>query len=254
MAEPTGTTVRILSLLRLIAESGRPLGVKEVAGALDLPMSTSHRLLDMLLEAGFVEKDTIRRRYSAGREFFRIASLLAQRTSIARTMQPVLDELTARTGESSILGLYLPAQRRMTYAAKSDSREALRYRIELFGQMPLEWGSTGLAILAFLPEAVQAEVLAAAGPSPVSGRTLGREEYAARIARVRRDGYAITESEKLPDSIGIAVPLGGPEGVIGSLSITTPMFRFDRAKTGFFVDLLRKAARRFPSPGEPAEG
>lgn len=246
MSETTGTTVRVLSLLRLLSESPRPMGVKDVAGALGLPMSSAHRLLDALLEAGFVEKDPMQRRYSAGSEFFRIASLLAQKSSVARAVQPLLDELTAKTGESSILSLYLPGQHRMTFAAKCDSPQPLRYRIELFEQKPLEWGASSLAILAFLPERVQAQVFDKAGASPVTGARLDRHGYFERLARVRLDGYAMTEGEKIPDSIGIAVPLTGAAGtVLGSLSITTPKFRFDRAKAGDFVRLLRAAARRF---------
>ena len=251
MSDKVGTTARVLSLLRLLSESARPLGVKDVAGALGLPMSSAHRLLDALLEAGFVEKDTMQRRYSAGSEFFRIASLLAQKSSVARAVQPLLDELTAKTGESSILSLYLPGQHRMTFAAKCDSPHPLRYRIELFEQKPLEWGASSLAILAFLPERVQAEVLDGAGPAPVSGRRMERAEMAGRLARVRRDGYAVSESEKIPDSIGIGVPLTGAAGaVLGSLSITAPKFRFERAKTDQFVALLRNAAARFAGSGQ----
>src|SRR5690606_3194733 len=123
-----------------------------------------HRLLDMMTEAGFVEKDHVRRRYGVGMEYFRIANLVAQRPSAALTLQPILDGITQRTGESSILSVYLPTQLKMTYAAKCDSPESLRYKIELFEQMPLEWGSTGLAILAHLPEEAQARIFAASRP------------------------------------------------------------------------------------------
>lgn len=241
-----GTTARVLSLLRLLAESGRALGVKSVADALGLPMSTSHRLLDALVEAGFVEKDPMQRRYHVGREFFRIANLVTQTTTPAAALQPVLNGLTAQTGETAILSLYLPAQQTMTHAAKCDTPEALRYRVALHERMPLEWGATGLAILAFLPEETRAAIFARASPSPVSGDTLTREAFEARIAAVRRDGYAMSEGEKVPESVGIAVPLeSAPGTVFGSLALTIPQIRFDRSKIRAYADLLREAAQRF---------
>lgn len=249
MSELVGTTNRVISLLRLLAESKGTVGVKNVADALNLPMSTSHRLLDMMTEAGFVEKDQVRRRYGVGMEYFRIANLVAQRPSAALTLQPILDKITETTGESTILSVYLPTQRRMTYAAKCDTPESLRYKIDLFEQLPLEWGSTGLAILAWLPEAVQSQIFEESQPSPVSGKRMTRAAFDARIARTRRDGFALTESEKVPDSIGIAAPLfSGPGVIFGSLAVTIPKFRFDRSKTDDIALLLRKAASRFSGP------
>lgn len=249
MSELVGTTNRVISLLRLLAESKGTVGVKNVADALNLPMSTSHRLLDMMTEAGFVEKDQVRRRYGVGMEYFRIANLVAQRPSAALTLQPILNKITETTGESTILSVYLPTQRRMTYAAKCDTPESLRYKIDLFEQLPLEWGSTGLAILAWLPEAVQSQIFEESQPSPVSGKRMTRTVFDARIARTRRDGFALTEGEKVPDSIGIAAPLfSGPGVIFGSLAVTIPKFRFDRSRTDDIAGLLRKAASRFSGP------
>ena len=243
MAELTGTTVRVLALLRLLAESNGRLGVKDVSDTLHLPMSTSHRLLDMLVEAGFVDKDEMSRRYGIGMEYLRIANLVTRKTSAVVSVQPILDQLTGETGESSIFSMYLPAQNKVTYAAKCDSPDSLRYQIDLFEQLPLEWGATSLAILAYLPKSTQQDVFADIGPSPVSGKRLNRRTYDARIAKVRADGIAVTENEKLPDSVAIAVPLESAPGIVfGSLALTVPKFRFDRSNTQAYADLLRHAA------------
>ena len=49
MSETPGTTHRILAVLRLLAETAGTLSVKDVSQSLALPMSTSHRMLDMLM-------------------------------------------------------------------------------------------------------------------------------------------------------------------------------------------------------------
>lgn len=250
MSETVGTTHRILAALRLLAETKGTLSVKDVSQSLALPMSTSHRMLDMLMEAGFVEKDTARRRYGIGMEFFRIANLVAQNPVVAATLQPALDELTRRTGESSVLSIYLPADHAMTFVAKSDSPDSLRFEIDLFGQRQLVWGATGLAILAFLPKTVQDAAFDKAVPSPVSGKVLSRKEFDARIAKARRDGVAVTENENLSDSVGIAAPLtGGPDRVIGSVALTIPRYRYDRTKAALYAELLIRAATGLAGKG-----
>lgn len=244
--DTSGTAARLIALMRLFAERDGTLGVKNISDALGLPMSTSHRLLEMLVESGFVEKGVAGRRYGIGAEFFRVASLVTAKMKLGDLMQPVLNELTARTGETSLLGLYLPAAGKMTLVAKCDSPHAVRYRIDLFKTVPLEWGSTGLAILAFLPPDIRDQVFAEAQPGPISGAVLARNDYDDRIAQVRLQGYAITESEKMPDSVGLAVPLDiRPGTVIGSLALTLPKFRFDPAMTEEFVRLLKDAAAGF---------
>ena len=248
MNNTVGTVARALSVLRAVVEAEGSAGVKDVAVALDLPMSTSHRLLDLLLDAGFVEKEKVQRRYKVGPEFFRLASLVTQKTSLASRLQPVLDELTRQTGETAIFAPFLPAELKTTYAAKSNSPNSLRFRITLFQKMPLEWGATGLAILAFLPEEVQAKVFAQTRPSPVTKKRLTRTAFFERLAAVRREGFAITESEKLADSVGIAAPIyTAPDALVGSIALAIPKVRFSRAKTKIYADLVRRAADRFSS-------
>ena len=138
MKETVGTVARALAVLSAVAESEGSVGVKDIAVALDLPMSTSHRLLDLLLDVGFVQKEKQQRRYAIGPEFFRLANLVTHKTSLASRLQPVLDELTKETGETAIFAAYLPAELKATYVAMSNSPNSLRFRIDLFQKTPLE--------------------------------------------------------------------------------------------------------------------
>jgi DNA-binding IclR family transcriptional regulator len=245
MSEELGTVARTLSVLRAVAEAKSSVGVKDIAEAVNLPMSTSHRLLDLLLDAGFIEKDAARRRYRIGGELSRLANLIAAKTSFSSVVQPILDDLTSQTGETTIFASYLPARRAMTYSAKCDSPQLLRYRIGLHEEIPLSWGSTGLAILSVLPETIQAEVFASAKASPVHGRPLSRKAFYERIAVVQKDGVAITDGERLGDAFGIAAPIvTEPGNILGAIGFTIPKLRFTRSKQKTFVDLARRAADR----------
>lgn len=95
-SDTSGTVARTLAVLTVMAESGGSVGVTDVATALGLPMSTSHRLLDLLRGAGFVERDAAQRRYRLGLQFLRVANLVTQNTSFARLCQPTLDRIDRR--------------------------------------------------------------------------------------------------------------------------------------------------------------
>jgi len=238
-----GTVARTLAVLTVMAEAGGSVGVTDVATALGLPTSTSHRLLDLLRGAGFVERDATQRRYRLGLQFLRVASLVTQNTSFATLCQPALERLTAETGETSMYCEYLPDRHMAAYAAKSDSPHSLRYRITLFEPAPVECGASGLAILAFLPSSLRSSVCATPRPSPLTGKRPSSRALADLIDATRRKGFAFSSGEKLPDSVGIAVPIRlSEERPIGSLTLTIPLARFVRSKLKAYVTLLSKEA------------
>lgn len=241
--DTSGTVARTLAVLTVMAERGGSVGVTDIASALGLPMSTSHRLLDLLRGAGFVERDATQRRYRLGLQFLRVANLVTQNTSFAGLCQPALERITAKTGETALYCEYLSDDHRAAYAAKSDSTHSLRYRIALFEPAPVECGASGLAILAFLPPPVRASVCAAPRPSPLTGKRPASAVLASQIESTRRKGFALSTGEKLPDSIGIAVPVrlsGGQP--IGALTLTIPQSRFAKSKLKSYVTLLSEEA------------
>ena len=48
---------RAAAVLRLLASTDRPLGLAELAAALDLPRPTAHGIVRTLRDVGFVEQD-----------------------------------------------------------------------------------------------------------------------------------------------------------------------------------------------------
>jgi len=243
-ALPTsGTVARTLAVLTVMAEAGGSVGVKDVATALGLPMSTSHRLLDLLRGAGFVERDSAQRRHRLGLQFLRVANLVTQNASFARLCQPALERITAETGETALYCEYLSDDHMAAYAAKSDSTHSLRYRITLFEPAPVECGASGLAILSFLPPTIRASVCGAPRASPLTGKRVSSRALASQIETTRRKGFALSNGDKLPDSIGVAVPVGMSEDrPIGSLTLTIPKSRFVRSKLKAYVVLLSEEA------------
>jgi IclR family acetate operon transcriptional repressor len=227
-----GPIHRALGLLKLLAESDGPLSVRDVAVALDLPPSTSHRLLHQFIGAGFVVADPASKRYQIGPELHRVAALIQSRSNLATTVQPFLDELTAACDEASLFAVFDRATATVAFVAKADSSQALSYRISLNTPVSAYWGSSSQVILAYLPEPDLRRVLAAAHPSPVGGRPpMAEAEFRAHLAAIRERGWILTKGEKLPGAVGTSAPVFGAAGIVGSLTVTIPEVRF-RASMG----------------------
>jgi DNA-binding IclR family transcriptional regulator len=240
-----GPIQRALELLKLLGEADEAVAVRDVAAALGLPPSTSHRLLHQFVSAGFVVADPASKRYQVGPELHRVAALIQSKSSLATTVQPFLDELTAACDEASLFAVFDRATASVAFVAKADSSQALSYRISLNTPISAYWGSSSQVILAYLPEQDLLRVLAAAHPSPVGGRPPMEEaEFRALLAAIRERGWIVTRGEKLPGAVGTSSPVFGAAGVVGSLTVTIPEVRFRPGMEPEIQRLVVESAQR----------
>jgi DNA-binding IclR family transcriptional regulator len=157
-----------------------------------------------------------------------MSALISQRMQLSEVAQPYLRAVTQASGETCLLGVYLPQQRQMMFAATEAGGHPLQYVVRLHEQLSVYWGASGQTIMAWLPEAEVRQICAEAGASPTSGTApFSFDEMAERLAWIRERGYGFTKGEKLLDAVGIAAPVFGAGGrVIGDLCITLPRTRF----------------------------
>ena len=226
--ESTGTVVRVVQLLRCMANVEEDVSLTELATTLALPPSTVHRLLHLLIDEGLVEQAASRHRYRPGVELFRLSAIVVSHTRITDVAFPFMQAVVDRCNENCLLVLYLPATHEVTITRVVNSNHPLRYEIEQFVPLSLLWGATGRSVLAFLPPAEILAAVASGGPSPVDGQKLPpAETFEAELAEIRRNGYAYTQNQKMPGAVGIGAPVYGAEGsVLGSLCVTIPQIRF----------------------------
>ncbi|WP_198349254.1 IclR family transcriptional regulator domain-containing protein [Ramlibacter pinisoli] len=225
----------MLQLLTLIAQGEGEFGVKDVAQGLDLAPSTAHRLLNLLLADGFVARSNLRR-YRIGPEFLRMARMALDGNDIVAAALEPMRAIVDACGETCLLAVYHPHRHTMSFVARVDSANPLRYRVRMHGVETLAWGATGRSILAFLPDPDIQQVIARAEISPGSGRKLSVTELKTDLAAIRARGYAVSRSQRITGAVGLSVPVYGEAGrMIGSLSVTVPEQRFrarDEARLG----------------------
>jgi DNA-binding IclR family transcriptional regulator len=122
-----GIVARITALLRVLAEMQREAGLGEIAARMNLPPSTTHRLLNLLLDEGFVERGNDSRTYRAGIEFIRVGGLLASRADLANLAQPYMQTVVDACDETCVLSLYVPRTRSAMVVRALHGSHPLRY-------------------------------------------------------------------------------------------------------------------------------
>jgi DNA-binding IclR family transcriptional regulator len=228
-AADTGTVSRAIAVLREVAEAEGDVQIKRLAERLALPPSTVHRLLELLAREGMIERDAEARTYRAGREFFRLASLLAGKRPIRGYAIPILEEAMHECNETAYLCLYLPEETKMTFAASCESPHPLGYRIRKETPLSLLTGASGRSMLAFLPREVVDRALAVESADPVVRRAVSsRQALDEDLEQIRARGYAVSRGQRIPGAVGIFAPaFDAHGGVVGSIGYTIPEPRYD---------------------------
>ena len=238
-----GPVIRTLHLLRFVGERGRTT-IREASAFLELAPSTVHRLLDILVRDGMVERDPVERSYRIGPELFRISARVVERYDIRALALPFMHEIVKLCNEACFLGLYLPVSRKMIFAEKVESRQLLQYQFPMNTPLSVLWGADGIAILAYLPADEIDLILAEEGPAPSSGEAPpSRATLRRQIAKLKENGFALTRGQKIAGGVGIAAPVFGADNrVVGSLGVSVPQTKFKAADEQRLGRLLREKA------------
>jgi len=209
---------RVLALLKSFDDTRVELGVAEISRALGVHKSTASRLAAALERTGFLTR--VGKRYRLGVEIIRLGTLVLRSFDLVATMQPAMEKLSQRTGET--VNLAVPDGMDVLNVAEVASTYILSASGGWIGRRTRPHAvANGKVLLAHgvLP---QPRALERFTPQTITSL----DALAAELAAVRRDGYAKAVAELEEGLVAVAAPVFGPAGTcVAALSISGPEFR-----------------------------
>lgn len=240
----TGTARRVMGLMARLADAEGPVSVRHAAEESGLAPSTTHRLLNLLVDGGFASFEARTSTYGIGPEFARVAARISARVTPSTLARGVIAALAERYDETVLFAVWLRPAGKIAFLERADGQKKLLYRVEMNTPLSLVWGASGKAALAHLPPAEIARILAAEGPSPATGAAPpDADALRAELDAIRAQGFCISHGEKLPGALGIAAPVFGPAGVLGTICMTMPRDRAPEVSTDALGAEVAAAAR-----------
>ena len=244
------TLAKGLLILEALARSEEPCGVSDLASSLGMSKSNAHRLLNTLVDTGFVS--SIDGRYSPSLKVWELGAQVIKSYDVRSLARPAMIRLVRETAESVRLSTLDPERLEVIYIDKIDSPQNVRPFSELGGRVPAWCTSSGKALLAFQSN----EIIARASRKlkPNTNHTLvDRVAFIRELKRVKVDGYAFNDRGYTPLVRGVAAPIFGvDDDVIASLSIVTPAERMTRPVLKRLSALVCKAAGNITTQLRPA--
>lgn len=199
---PTVTSfAKGLRVLTAIADSGS-IRAQDLAAELDLPLSTTYRYLGTLREFSLVEE--LSGRYVAGWRLSELSRHDISRTRLLELGHETLRQITSRTGETAVLTVRSGTSAVCLRQVESAHAERTAFRLDQL--LPLYAGTGQRVLLAHAPQSLIDYVLKER-VRPVTERTLTADMLQNELARIRRDGWAVSRGELTKNSLAVAVPV-----------------------------------------------
>jgi DNA-binding IclR family transcriptional regulator len=229
-AEGLSSVRNAARLLKVFLSREESLGVSELARRLGLGKSTVHRLLTTLAAEGMIEQDAATGGYRLGLVVFELGEAVRVHLDLHAAAGPVLASLRTETGESSQVGVLDGHE--VVYVDRLESSQSLRLFTETGRRVPVHCTSSGKVLLAHLPPAELATVLAAAPLTPLTPYTItDRAVLLEGLAMVRSRGWAAAVDEREIGVASVAAPVRDARGeVIAAISIGGPAVRLGGAQ------------------------
>ncbi|SDO02919.1 IclR family transcriptional regulator [Geodermatophilus sp. DSM 45219] len=216
---------RAATLLHAIAQSGGQMGVTELAGAVDLPKTTTHGLLRTLLSVGFVEQDPRTGRYSLGAGLLGLGTHYLDANELRSRASNWADSLAARSGFAVRLGT--PAGLQVVVVHHVFRPDDSPQEMEVGALLPAHATAVGKVLLASRPAVARS--LTDVPLDALTPRTVvDPAALLAELQATRARGWAEQRGEYRLGVAGIAAPVHGPGGlVVGALGISGPVEELD---------------------------
>jgi DNA-binding IclR family transcriptional regulator len=246
---------RVLAILEMLVTMSEGVSLSRVAQELDLPLSATHRLLNVLVSRSYARQNPATEQYEPTLTVATLGIRLLANTHLSDVYQPIIEELAEATGE--LVRLAVLDGEKLTWIARvQGAKSAIRYDPLVGHDVPLYATAMGKAWLATLPEATALRIATAAGfrggagPNSVPGpnAVASAEELAIHLRDARERGYGLVNEEAEPGISAIAMVvrdsadrLGAP---VGCVAVAGPSFRLGQDRLVGFVPKLKEAVDR----------
>ncbi|WP_159007187.1 IclR family transcriptional regulator [Bradyrhizobium sp. S69] len=230
-AGPSGLLERTLGVLELLSDNAQGMLLFEIAEALQIPRSATHRVLTSLVEHGYVRQERQQGAYQLTAKIASLAFTFLTGSGITDFAQPILDRVARECGE--LVRLAMIDGKELIWVAKAQgSPHGLRYDPDMGQVGRLSCSASGHAWLACLSDE--------AATALVEKQGFGlRSDYGPRapetwpallkyLRNTRKRGFSIAIQTYSPWMNATAAPIRHPKTkeVTGTIVIAGPDIRF----------------------------
>lgn len=233
----------MFAVLDLIEQRGHVLDADTICAELAYSLPTGYRYIAELVRAGLLVRVGAGA-YGLGPRIIELDYAIRANDPVLAAAKPVMRDLVAATGGDATLAAAYGEHVVTTHHEAGP--EALILSYGRGRPMPLVRGALSKCLLAGMPRPRQ-QRLYRLHAKDVEANQLGTDwpAFRATMARIRRDGYAISAGELDPGLTALAAPVEDEEGkVTAAVGVVLRSARYQLLDQAQFAQVVIQAARR----------
>jgi len=209
---------RAFQILRLIAESGRGLGVSEMAKKMGWSKGSVHGIAAALEEVGAIKRDPHTKKYELGYTILELSrrtlSAMPLREKARRHMEALMEEI----GETVFLCIV--NNRHALVLDVVESNKEMKVAPSSGTRLSLTVGASGKVLLSLMDEEKVREYLSGKGLTRYTKQSLtDLDVYLEELGTVRKRGYALDYEEYLEGVRAVAAPIGTDGSLLACICV-----------------------------------
>ena len=257
---PDGATVVRLELLTELGSTGKAFSILEAVSANPAPTSmagiirvtgmtkpTAHRIVNLLIEIGFLERDGLGGGLIEGASLVVLAHRTLRAAAPRSLRHSILQDLSDETEETSNYGVLSGGE--VIYLDRVEAKWPLGLRFDAGSRVPAHCTAIGKLLLSRLPEDEAAALLRTMPKSRYTENTLTNINALMKLLQnIGETGIGTDDQEFMHGVVCQAVPVITEDGkCIGGIAISAPEARMDLDEARAFVPQMKAAAANLAS-------
>ncbi len=219
---------RALDILLCFLVNKEPT-LAELTRCANLNKATVFRLLHTLIDKGFVERITGSERYQLGRKIVELGRDYPFKDWRLLIIKSEMEKLRDLLEETVSLYIRDGSERVRVFAVESN--QTIRRVAPIGVRMPLTVGASSKILMAFADEELQNFLL-----PRLDWQNVNRAYYEEQLTKIKKDGYAISISEREIGTSAISTPIFNKENkLLAALTVSGPSSRLTTEKMLEFV-------------------
>ena len=237
---------RVLEIIEAVSYASKPLSPLELSQELDIPKPTIHRLIQNLLDEGFVTVD-IGGGIIPGKRVRNLGVELWQQRLFFNERQMILQKLVDEIKETC--GIGVPYQMNMIYTNRAQTTLPIQIYLPVGAKSPMWCTATGKLYLSQLPRTSRDKILQNLSLDKFTKNTITDiEALNAELDHIAATGIGIDNEEFISEMVAIAVPIRDRKSrYLASLYLHAPTIRVSLDDLLAHVPRLQKAAQDIQS-------
>jgi IclR family KDG regulon transcriptional repressor len=234
---------RIVAILDCFTLTSPQLGVREIARKIELPTSTTGRILTSMKETGLLSQNSDTQQYQLGGRLLSWAGVYSATLDVRSVALPAMHKIHQDTDET--ISLYILEGNERLCVERLESTHNVRMVARIGRHLPLYAGSAGKVFLAYISEERREQILNETMLTPFTQNTIiDRKALLEEVLKIRQQGYAVSYGEWMAEASGIAAPIfDQSKEITAVITISGPNQRFTPENVAIYTRILLEAAK-----------